>query len=71
MLDAPDEVGTLLAGKLALKYSGSDLDAMRSIAAASKKRSLADFNASFGSYRFVVLCVGPSIVSHRVTHILF
>ncbi|CAI4229027.1 unnamed protein product [Auanema sp. JU1783] len=51
MLDVPDEVPTLLAGKLALKYSGTDLDAMRAIATASKKRSLADFNQTFGAYR--------------------
>jgi hypothetical protein len=44
MLDVPDEVNGLLSGKLALKYSGSDLDAMRAIANAAKKRSLADFN---------------------------
>ncbi|KAK6060260.1 PCI domain protein [Cooperia oncophora] len=50
MLDVPDDVNTLLTGKLALKYSGSDLDAMRAIAAAAKKRSLADFNTAFGAY---------------------
>ncbi|KJH45199.1 PCI domain protein [Dictyocaulus viviparus] len=50
MLDVPDDVNTLLTGKLALKYSGSDLQAMRAIAAAAKKRSLADFNAAFGAY---------------------
>ncbi|EPB79828.1 PCI domain protein [Ancylostoma ceylanicum] len=50
MLDVPDDVSTLLTGKLALKYSGSDLEAMRAIAAAAKKRSLADFNTAFGAY---------------------
>ncbi|VDO31288.1 hypothetical protein V3C99_000604 [Haemonchus contortus] len=50
MLDVPDDVNTLLTGKLALKYSGTDLDAMRAIAAAAKKRSLADFNTAFGAY---------------------
>lgn len=50
MLDLPDEVTTLLSGKLALKYNGSDLEAMKSIAAAAKKRSLADFNQTFGAY---------------------
>ncbi|VDM67115.1 unnamed protein product [Strongylus vulgaris] len=50
MLDLPDDVNTLLTGKLALKYSGTDLEAMRAIAAAAKKRSLADFNTAFGAY---------------------
>ncbi|VDL74327.1 unnamed protein product [Nippostrongylus brasiliensis] len=50
MLDVPDDVSTLLTGKLALKYTGSDLEAMRAIAAAAKKRSLADFNTAFGAY---------------------
>ena len=50
MLDSPDEVNALLAGKLALKYSGSDLEAMRAVASAAKKRSLADFKAAFGHY---------------------
>lgn len=44
MLDTPEEVGVILSGKLALKYSGSDLEAMKAIAEAAKKRSLADFN---------------------------
>lgn len=44
MLDAPDEISTILTHKTAMKYSGSDLEAMRAIANAAKKRSLADFN---------------------------
>ena len=45
-----DEVQTIVSGKLALKYSGPSVDAMKSIAQASHKRSLADFQAV--SYRF-------------------
>lgn len=56
MLDTPEEVGVILSGKLALKYSGSDLEAMKAIAEAAKKRSLADFNAAFGSYRQELQC---------------
>lgn len=51
MVDVPEEVPTLLAGKLALKYSATDLDAMRAIALAAKKRSLSDFNKAFGEFR--------------------
>lgn len=58
MLDAPDEVSSLLSGKLALKYSGTDLDAMRAIAEAAKKRSLSDFNAVNHKSRIInwVIC---------------
>jgi len=39
----PDDVNGLMSVKLALKYGGRDVDAMKSVAQASKKRSLADF----------------------------
>lgn len=50
MLDVPDEVNSLLSAKLALKYNGGDLDAMKAIAAAAQKRSLKDFQAAFGAF---------------------
>lgn len=37
------DVLSLTMGKLALKYAGIDVDAMKTIAAASSKRSLAEF----------------------------
>merc|ERR1719157_217423 len=36
--------------KLALTYSGSDIEAMKGVAQASKKRSLADFQTTVGKY---------------------
>jgi len=43
MFSSSDEVQTIISGKLALKYSGPEVDAMKSIAQASRDRSLADF----------------------------
>merc|ERR1740129_2327614 len=43
MLRMPEEVHNIVSGKLALKYSGTDIEAM-------KKRSLADFQTTVGKY---------------------
>ena len=42
---SPDEVQNIVSGKLALKYVGQDIDAMKAVAKASKNRSLADFQS--------------------------
>lgn len=42
-LNSADEVGSIVSGKLALKYIGPDVEAMKSIAQASHKRSIEDF----------------------------
>ena len=47
---SPDEVQSIISGKLALKYVGPDVEAMKLIAQASHKRSLADFQ-QVGSLR--------------------
>lgn len=67
MLDTPEEVSTILSAKLALKYSGSDLEAMRAIAEAAKKRSLADFNAVCLTFSVVISFL---ICDHCVLSIL-
>jgi 26S proteasome regulatory subunit N6 len=40
----------LLSGKLALKYVGTDLEAMRAIADSAHKRSLSDFQAAIKNF---------------------
>jgi len=50
MLKNPDEVPNIVSGKLALRYSGSHVDAMKEIAQASSKRSLAKFNTALVTF---------------------
>ncbi len=42
---------SLVSGKLALKYSGSNIDAMKAISHAAKERSLADFQATLKKFK--------------------
>lgn len=51
MLRTPEDVQSIMSGKLTVKYAGKDLDAMRAVADASHKRSLADFQAAVKQYR--------------------
>jgi len=51
MLNLPDEVTNLVSGKLALRYSGPALDAMKAVALAAKARSLADFQVAVKKYK--------------------
>lgn len=53
MLNTPDEVYSILSHKSTEKYSGSDIDAMRAIADASKQRSLADFNKVLNLKKYI------------------
>ncbi|KAF5272130.1 hypothetical protein FQA39_LY01212 [Lamprigera yunnana] len=51
MLNNPEDVQQIVSGKLAIKYAGRDIDAMKSVAQASHKRSLADFQQAVKQYK--------------------
>lgn len=51
MLSQAEEVGTVCGSKAALKHAGKELEAMRAVATASHKRSLADFQAALKTYK--------------------
>merc|ERR1712059_102094 len=50
MLNTPEEVQHIVSGKLALKYHGTDIEAMKAVAQASKNRSLAEFQTAVKKY---------------------
>lgn len=51
MLGLADDVNQIISGKMAITYSGRDIDAMKAVASASHKRSLADFQQALKDYR--------------------
>ncbi|KXJ17356.1 26S proteasome non-ATPase regulatory subunit 11A [Exaiptasia diaphana] len=51
MLDSPDDVQSIISRKLALRYSGPQLIAMKSIANASHNRSLSEFQKALKTYK--------------------
>lgn len=51
MLSQSDDVNQIISGKLAISYSGRDIDAMKAVAQASHKRSLADFQQALKEYK--------------------
>lgn len=63
MLNCADEVHSIVSGKLALKYIGNEVDAMKEIAQASHKRSLAQFESTLKKYE-TELVGDPIIKSH-------
>merc|ERR1711892_1130841 len=51
MLRMPEEVHNIVSGKLALKYSGTDIEAMKAVALSAKNRSLADFQNALETFK--------------------
>ncbi|KAL5615335.1 hypothetical protein BROUX41_005382 [Berkeleyomyces rouxiae] len=52
MLNEVDDVNQLMAGKPALKYASSSLEAMKAIARAHASRSLEEYERALGTYRY-------------------
>eukprot|EP00158_Paraphelidium_tribonemae_P003665 Partr_v1_DN26287_c0_g1_i1_m48304 putative 26S Proteasome non-ATPase regulatory subunit len=50
MLGLADDVFNIMTGKMALKFQGSNVDAMRAVASAYKSRSLSDFQKTLADY---------------------
>ncbi|XP_064401733.1 26S proteasome non-ATPase regulatory subunit 11-like [Halichondria panicea] len=51
MLNTPEDVHSIITGKLALKYAGPQIEAMQSIARASEHRSVAEFKKTIKELR--------------------
>ncbi|KAL3201436.1 hypothetical protein MRX96_012482 [Rhipicephalus microplus] len=50
MLNLPEDVQSIVMGKLALRYAGPQVEAMKSVAKASHRRSLAEFQEALKKY---------------------
>lgn len=51
MLNQPEDINSLISGKLALKYAGRQIESMKAIAVASEKRSLAEFQKTLVEFK--------------------
>jgi len=63
MTNAPEDVDAIISGKLALRYAGRDIEAMRAVANAHRDRSLENFEAAKLKYKDE-LTNDPIIHSH-------
>jgi len=63
MMSSPEDVDAIISGKLALRYAGRDIEAMRAVATAHRDRSLENFENSKVKYKNE-LTNDPIIHSH-------
>ena len=60
----PQDVTTIMNGKLSLKYSGRKIDVMKEIAAAQKNRSLKEFKQVLAKYNDDL--TGDAVIQHHL-----
>eukprot|EP00795_Rhopilema_esculentum_P014237 gene14237-5262_t len=63
MLNSPEDVQSIVSGKLALRYAGKQIDAMKSVATASQHRSLLECQETLNKYK-TELSSDPVILRH-------
>jgi len=63
MTNSPEDVHAIIGGKLALRYAGKDIEAMKAVANAHKGRSLQDFETAKEKFK-IELTHDPIIHSH-------
>lgn len=63
MLNSTDDVHNIMTGKMAMKYAGRNLDAMKAVATAHQNRSLAEFEKTLEGYK-TELGADPIVRSH-------
>ncbi|PRP75844.1 hypothetical protein PROFUN_14380 [Planoprotostelium fungivorum] len=51
MVGSPDDVQSIISGKMALKYAGVDIEAMKAVAKAHSNRSLQEFEVAKTNFR--------------------
>jgi len=51
MINNPDDVQSIISGKLALRYAGQHIEAMKAIATASHNRSLSEFQDALNKFK--------------------
>ncbi|KAI9256611.1 PCI domain-containing protein [Phascolomyces articulosus] len=50
MLSLPEDIHSILGGKVALRYSGADIEAMKAVANAHQNRNLQEFETALATY---------------------
>ncbi|KAI9492258.1 PCI domain-containing protein [Zychaea mexicana] len=50
MLNLPEDIHSILGGKMALRYSGADIEAMKAVANAHQNRNLQEFETALATY---------------------